>query len=218
MKLSNKKYILFDLDGTLIDSKRGIFSAIYYTFERLGLREDDETVLNSFIGPSIGASFRRQYGFSEIQANEAVEIYREYYSEKGVHEYVLYDGIESLLIKLKADGKTLGVATKKPDNYAKLIIKELGFNQYFDLVCGSTLTETHDSKAHIIKECAEQLGACSFDEVVMIGDTKYDCLGANEAGVDCIGVLYGYGCEDELRKHGATEIAVDMTDLTKLLM
>lgn len=218
MKLSNKQYILFDLDGTLIDSKRGIFSAIYYTFERLGLHEDDESVLNSFIGPSIGASFRRQYGFSDLQANEAVEIYREYYSEKGVHEYTLYDGIEDLLIKLKAAGKTLGVATKKPDNYAKLIIEELGFNQYFDIVCGSTLTETHDSKAHIIKGCAEQLGASSFQEVVMIGDTKYDCSGSNEAGVDCIGVLYGYGCEYELKEHGATAIAKDMTALTALLV
>lgn len=218
MKLfKDKKAIMFDLDGTVIDSKEGIFNAIHYTFNKLGMKEEDESVLNKFIGPSIGASFMRLYGFSEEDANNAVKIYREYYGSKGVLECKPYEGLEQLLIKLKAEGKKLGIATKKPDMYAQQIITNLGFDKYFDVVCGSHPSENHDSKAHIIEQCVAILCG-DKDNAIMIGDTKYDVIGSNEAKVDCIGVLYGYGSLKELQAENATAIAEDMNGLTELLI
>ena len=215
--LHEKQVILFDLDGTVIDSKPGIFNAIAYTLDRLGMKEDDLSVLNKFIGPSIGASFKDIYGFDEQGALDAVEIYREYYSTKGILECKPYTGIEQLFKALKRDGKRIGLATKKPEPFAKSIVENLEFNKYFDFVCGSGLDETHDSKAHIIARCASQLSPDNNSNVVMIGDTKYDAIGANNAGVDCIGVLYGYGCEQELRDEGIIAIAKDMHALHTLL-
>lgn len=212
-----KNVILFDLDGTVIDSKQGIFNALYYTFDKLGMPRGEK--LDRFIGPSIGASFMKIYGFNVEQAHNAVAIYREYYSTKGILECSLYDGIIELVLALKKDGKRVGIATKKPAEFTLSILKNLKVDQHFDAICGSDLSETHDSKAHIIKKGALLLSQkIDLSDVVMVGDTKYDIIGSNDAGVNSIGILYGYGTREELTEHGATWICENMEQLSRLLL
>lgn len=193
VSLSHKNVVLFDLDGTVINSKEGIFNSIYYVFEKLSIKENDITKLNKFIGPSIASSFKTLYNMTEEQAVYAVNIYREYYKEKGVYECHAYDGLEDLLIKLKKQNKKIGIATKKPEPYAVLALEKLNLVKYFDLICGSSFDETNDDKSHIISRCANQLSNGNLSSVVHIGDTHYDIIGAKKANVDSIGVLYGFG-------------------------
>lgn len=215
----DKQAVLFDLDGTVIDSKEGIFNALYYTFDKLGMKHPQVEIMNKFIGPSIGSSFMTQFSFTPEDADNAVSIYREYYSTKGVFECTLYDGISELVSELKAANIKVGLATKKPESFAKIIMKNFQLDSIFDSICGSDLVEKHDSKAHIIKHCATLLSSkADLNDVVMVGDTKYDIIGSHEAKVDSIGVLYGYGTRDELIKYNATYIVKTMSDLRKLLL
>ncbi len=212
----NKKAILFDLDGTVIDSMEGIFNALYYMFDKVSVEVKSKDELYRFIGPSIGSTLMTCYSFEEKAAEDAVEIYREYYSTKGLLECSPYDGIEELLKTLKLQGKKIALATKKPEVFSIKIIENLGFSQYFDAVCGASLKDNDNSKMGII-ERAVSLLETSKSDVVMIGDTQYDAIGAVDAGVDCIGGLYGFGEEDELTRNGATKIAKDVAELTKIL-
>lgn len=214
---SNKSVILFDLDGTVINSKEGIFNSIYYVFEKLSMKEDDTAKLNKFIGPSIASSFKNLYNMAEEEAVHAVNIYREYYKNKGVFECHAYDGLEDLLIKLKKQNKKIGIATKKPEPYAILALEKINLAKYFDLICGSSFDETNDDKSHIISRCANELSDGNLTSVIHIGDTHYDIIGAKKANVDCIGVLYGFGKENELINKGANAIAKDMEELKKML-
>lgn len=197
-----KKAILFDLDGTVINSKEGIFNSIDYTLNKLGMGKASDDIKQKFIGPAIGYSFKTLYGFSEEEAENAVNIYREYYGETGIFEMEAYKGLERVLAKLKSQGKKLAIATKKPEMYAKRIITYLGFDKYFDLVCGAMSEEADNSKSHIIKRAYTGLGA-KAEKALMIGDTKFDILGAKEAGVMSFGVGYGFGTKEELYAHGA---------------
>lgn len=214
--LKEKNAILFDLDGTVINSKEGIFNSIDYTLEKLGMEKADYETKAKFIGPAIGYSFKTLYGFSEEQAENAVNIYREYYGETGIFEMEPYEGLEKLLKKLKAQGKKIAIATKKPEMYAKRIITYLDFDKYFDLVCGAKSEEADNSKSHIIKRAFEGLNARK-DEALMIGDTKFDIIGAKGAGVISLGVGYGFGTKEELIENGAEYYAETMDELYDML-
>ncbi len=208
---------LFDLDGTVIDSKDGIFGGIRYTMERLKMGEMPESIMRQFIGPSIGASFRRHYQFTLEQAEQAVSIYREYYGVQGLLECRLYDGIRELALRLKAQGKKVALATKKPEMYAKKIMDNLHMTEIFDGIHGSDPDDHIEDKGYVLLRAIEKQGITDKSQVLMVGDTKYDCIGAEIAGVDCLGVLYGYGNEADLLEHGAAGIAHTMAELTELL-
>lgn len=215
MQFKEKTCVLFDLDGTVIDSKGGIFKSIDYTLEKLNLEPTDENMKSRFIGPSIGASMIREYGMDEQQAQQAVDIYREYYSTKGVLDFELYEGIAELIKTLKAQGKKVAIATKKPEHFAKIIIESVDFSDCIDIVTGSSLTELSESKGHIINRAATAL-TDDMSNVVHIGDTRYDYEGAKEFNIDCIGVLYGYGVAEEF--DSGCVIAPTVKDLSKLLL
>jgi len=217
MKLSSKSIILFDLDGTVIDSQEGIFNALHYTFKKLNIKQENADEFIKFIGPSIGSTFQTLYGMSAEQASFATKIYREYYSTKGLLECSLYDDMEKLLDMLKKQGKKLAIATKKPELFAKQIITNLKLDKYFTAVCGTDLNEASETKTHIIKSAMQKLGATNNADVLMVGDTKYDAIGAVEAGVDCVGVLHGFGSSDELFEHGCIAVAKDSAELIKML-
>lgn len=216
MELFNKKAVLFDLDGTVIDSQDGIFNALEYMFNKLGFRCGDRSEYHCFIGPSIGATLRIKYGFTEEAAENAVSVYREYYGTRGYLECAAYDGIEKILRELKSSGKLVALATKKPEIFSVKIIEELKLGKYFDAVCGSELTDHHDSKAHILENAAAAL-KLPYEECVMVGDTKYDAIAAREIGMDCIGVLYGFGDREQLVANGAEYIAEDTEELFRML-
>lgn len=211
------QYVLFDLDGTLIDSEQGITESASYALAKFGIIEDPEN-LRHFIGPPLFQSFSVFYGFSEEKSAKAVEYYREYFGEKGVYQNTVYDGIETLLQKLHAEGKTLILATSKYEYYAKLIIEYLGFSKYFTFAAGSLKDGRRGTKAEVITYILEQMGITDRSRAVMIGDRKHDIEGANETGLDSIGVLYGFGDYEELTSHGATHIAKNTDEIFEIVM
>lgn len=204
--------ILFDLDGTIIDSKPGIVNCIKYALDQLGISEPNEAVFNNFIGPPLYYSFRKQYGFDDETAKFAVEKYRERYSAVGVTECSLYDDVKDALefIYGKAD---IRLATLKPTHYAERILSDLGVRRYFGEVIGSTPEHSQPDKSEII--AAALRNAAHPASAVMIGDRKYDIDGAAAVGIDSIGVLYGYGTKEELSS--ATYILNDISELKLLL-
>lgn len=211
-----KKYLLFDLDGTLTDSAPGIMNSIRYTLRHYNLPDMTDTELRRFIGPPLIVSFGRYLGFSPDKAAEAVNVYREYFATKGLFENAVYDGIPEALEKLKISGFTLAVSTSKPEVYAKRILEHFDMAKYFDEICGIPLGDETMTKAMVIATTLEKLGVEDKSLALMVGDRDYDVKGAKENGIECMGVLYGYGSDDELGSAGAivsAETPRDMADI-----
>lgn len=210
--------ILFDLDGTLTDPGEGITNSVAHALKKLGIPVPERRALYKFIGPPLYQSFMDFYGLDREKALEAVEFYREYYRDRGIWENEVYAGIPELLAKLKGADKRLLVATSKPENFALQILEHFDLRQYFDRVAGSTLDSSRVEKADVIRYALEQQGIAPGPSVVMVGDREHDVLGARKAGLDCIGVLFGYGDAPELQKAGAARIAATVEELAGLLL
>ena len=197
------KVCLFDLDGTITDSAPGIVNSVIYALNKLGIEETDREKLLAFIGPPLTESFQKFYGFSEEESWKGVEYYREYYEEKGIFECAVYEGLEETLKKLKDSGRELIVSTSKPEVYAKQIIEHFGLTGYFDYVAGMELDGGRGTKAQVIEYALKACRIENIKEVLMIGDREHDVLGAESLGIDCAGVLYGFGSREELKTAGA---------------
>ena len=197
------KNIIFDLDGTVTDSKPGIVKGVQYALHCYGVEEPDLDKLTSFVGPPLYKSFMNYLGCSEDEAKEVVECYREYYAETGLYENALYDGIEALLYMLKEKGYRLLIASSKPRIYVKRILSYFRVMRYFDIVEGSELDSSRTDKAELLSYVLAKWDL-KADECVMVGDRKHDVMGAKANGMDSIAVGYGYGSEDELSKAGPT--------------
>lgn len=200
--------MLFDLDGTLTNPGLGITNSVAYALKKYGIDVKDRTELYKFIGPPLLNSFQDYYGFSEEQAAQAVEYYREYYQKTGIYENYVYEGIPELLKELKAEGITLLVATSKPEPFARLIMEHYHLADYFTYIAGATMdNKTRVKKADVIRYAMQNCEAEDKKKLVMVGDRKHDILGAKEVGIDSVGVLFGYGDREELEQAGATYIA-----------
>lgn len=208
--------ILFDLDGTLTDTGLGVTNAAAYALEQYGITVLDRTELERFVGPPLHESFMRFYGFSEEQAFEAVEVYREYYRDKGLFENTIYNGMEAVLKQLSEARKTLLVATSKPEVFARRILEKLGIADYFTYIAGANLDGTRTKKAEVIAYALREGGIEDGTKAVMVGDREYDIFGAREFGMDSIGVLFGYGSRGELEAAGATYIAESVEDIWEI--
>jgi len=214
---SMKSIIFFDLDGTISDPKIGITKAVQYALQSFGIHISNTNDLCKFIGPPLWNSFKDFYGFDETKTKKAVEKYREYYTVKGIYENILYDGMDAMLKKLKAQSKTLIVATSKPTITAQRVLEYFNLQQYFTFVSGSELNGERSDKKEIIQYAIEKNSIKNLSDCIMVGDRKHDIIGANGARIDSIGVLYGYGNFDELTEAGAKYIVKDITELSKLL-
>ena len=212
-----KEYLLFDLDGTLTDPKEGITKSVQYALNAFGIEVRDLDELCCFIGPPLKDSFMEYYGFTEADVKKAVLIYREYFSTKGLYENVVFDGTREVLNALSQRGKKLYVASSKPEVFVKEILKHFDLDSFFAFMGGSDLEEKRVKKADVIRYVLEENHITDLDQVVMIGDRKHDVLGAQEAGIDSIGVLYGYGSREELKEAGADVLAERIFDLQNLL-
>ncbi len=212
------KYILFDLDGTLTDPAVGITTSVAYALEKFGIKVDDISTLNHFIGPPLLDSFMEDYGFTEDQAKNAIEYYRERFRVKGLYENIVYDGILGMLKELKKSGKELILATSKPEPFAKEIMQHFGLDKYFLFIAGSNFDGTRTAKSEVIEYALENAGVIDKTSCIMIGDRKHDIAGAKKTALDSIGVLYGYGSREELESAGATYIAETVDDITKLII
>lgn len=210
------KYILFDLDGTLTDPKEGITKSVAYSLKKMRNIEVDVEELTKFIGPPLMDSYSEYYGFTEEESRKAIEYYREYFKDKGIYENIIYDGIKELLEKLKNKGKVLVVATSKPTVFAEVIIRHFDLEGYFTFIVGSNLDGSRTRKSEVIEAALKKLGINDLADVVMIGDRKHDIMGAKEVNVDSIGVVYGYGSFDELKKAGADHVVNSVNELSML--
>ncbi|QWG50375.1 HAD family hydrolase [Bacillus mycoides] len=204
---------LFDLDGTLTDPKEGIINAVLYVLEKMGIEEVNISELDSFIGPPIQQSFADRYNMNEIEVERAVFYFREYLKQSGLLENKVYDGIGALLQELKDAGNRLFVATSKPTVFAKQVIEHFQLTSFFEEIVGSNLDGTRIKKEEIIAHILQTNEELQKEEMVMIGDRKHDVIGANSNGIASIGVLYGYGNENELSDAGAIYIVKDVEEL-----
>lgn len=211
--------ILFDLDGTLTDPKLGITSCVQYALEAIGQPEPDNNKLIPFIGPPLKEMFMSYCNVDEEMGEYLVAKYRERFSTVGMFENEIYDGIRELLISLKQSSKKIAVATSKPQIFSEKILEHFDIKDLFDVIVGSELNGKRTNKADVIKEVIEQFGE-GFDvnQAVMVGDRKYDVIGAKEYGIKTIGVTYGYGGTDELTAAGADYIVESVDDLGELLL
>lgn len=217
MKLTAYDVILFDLDGTLTDAGTGITKSIQYALSRFGIREQNPGLLVSFIGAPLFDSLRNRYSLDEPEARQAVEFYREYYSDFGIYENAVYPGIPELLGELKEKGKKLVVATLKPVVFAERVLNHFGLDDYFNLVAGSGLDAAGLSKTQIIQQALSKLTDVSKEKVVMVGDRGHDVIGARKNGIDSIAVTYGYGTLEELQNANPMHIADSVESLRMLL-
>lgn len=214
--------ILFDLDGTLTDPKVGITTATAAALAHFGIYENPDR-LTHFIGPPLDESFPEFYGFDQGQVDTATEKFREYYVREGWLENVPYPGMDKLLRDLKAAGKHLMVATSKPKETAVKILEHFGMAQYFDRIFGAPLDNQEGAKkVNVIRNALSWANSAwdgwDYSGAVMVGDRRHDVVGAHQAGLPCIGVLYGYGDRAEHENAGADFIAADLADLRRLLL
>ena len=209
--------VLFDLDGTLTDPGEGITNSVAYALNKLNIKVKDKTELYNFIGPPLIDSFMKYYDMSYKDGLKAVDYYREYFGVTGIFENQVFDGIHELLADIKKSGRTISLATSKPEVYAKKILEHFDLTQYFDFVGGATMDETRSKKVDVIAYTIKQLSVTDKSKVVMIGDRHHDIEGANQNGIDSIGVLFGYGDREELETAGATYIAETINDILKFL-
>ena len=211
------QYILFDLDGTLTNPEIGITSSVMYALEKFGVKVEDRKELHPFIGPPLSYSFQNYYGLSEADSELAIKYYRERFSVKGLYENEVYNGVEKALQQLKESGKTLIIATSKPEEFTLKILEHFDLLKYFDFVAGATMDGSRGEKADVIRYALEISEIEDKSEAIMIGDRKYDILGAKENGLESIGVLFGFGDHKELSEAGANYIAESIEDILKYL-
>ena len=211
------KTILFDLDGTLTDNSEGIIKSARFALDRMGYSNEPDSVLRRFIGPPLHDSFMNFYGFSKEKAFEAVDNYRVRYREKGVYESELFSGLREMLLALREKGAKLCVATSKPLVFTEVILKQHDVYDLFEFIVGANLDGSLTDKTEIIREVLRRIGETG-EPAVMVGDRSFDIVGANNCGIQSVGVYYGFADPGELEEAGATYIANTVPELQEILL
>ena len=210
--------ILFDLDGTLTDSGQGILNSIRYALTQLEHPIPDDHLLKTFIGPPLKTSFEQTLGMSLAESQAAIALYRDYFREKGIFENQIYPGIPELLADLKDQKKQLLVATSKPEVFAQQILEHFELSHFFEIIIGASMDSSRSKKSDVIAYALKNTDTINPAETIMVGDRKYDILGAKENQLASLGVLYGYGSFEELQAAKADYIAKSTEDLRKILL
>lgn len=213
--MSRYDLVLFDLDGTLTDSKEGIIKSLQYALSFYNI-EKTEKELMKFIGPPIAEIFKELLSTDDTdEINRGVALFRERYNKKGYLENAVYDGVAEMLCRLKSAGVSLAVATSKPEYYAKLILQNFKLDEYFDYVCGASLDGKLCKKKDVITKSKDNV---AHKKAVMVGDRFYDLVGAEEVGIDAIGVSYGYAKKGELEVYPNVCIATTPKDVADFIL
>lgn len=200
-------HILFDLDGTITDPAEGITTCVRHALHCQGIEEESYENLCRMIGPPLAEGFRDFYGMDEEHAWQAVRDFRELFAEIGVEKNIPYPGMKETLLRLRRAGKVLCVATSKPEAFARAIADRFGLTECFDFIGGASMDQTRTKKAEVIAYVLEHVGSPRPEQVLMVGDRLHDVKGAEAFGIDCVGVLYGYGSREELAGAGACFLA-----------
>lgn len=216
------KYVFFDLDGTITEPEEGIINGVLFALSKFGITVEDRTTLYPYIGPPLRDSFRDYHGLSEEDTEQAILYYREYYSTKGIYQNDIMPGMEQAFQTLRQHGCHLYVATSKPELYAKQILQHLKLDGYFDIIAGSTFDKARDTKAAVIEYLITGIAADqvkpSADEIIMVGDRKFDVIGARAFGIDTIGVLFGYGSKEEFEACDCRYVAADAEEMVQMIL
>ena len=209
------KAVFFDLDGTLTDSGEGIINCAILALEHFGLPIPSREALRVFVGPPLDQSFIN-HGVPADKTDEAIRVYRSRYTTVGKFENFPYPGVEELLQKLKNAGCRLFVATSKPEGMSVEILEKFDLAHYFEKICGATLDGSRSHKADVIAYLLGQVDG--VENVVMVGDTAFDVIGAKAHGIPTIGVSWGYGKVSDMTDAGAVSIANSMEELYDQIM
>jgi len=212
------KYILMDLDGTITNPAEGITRCFEYALNHFGIEVESRSELEQFIGPPLRKSFMDGFGFDEEKAEQAVAKYRERFVPTGMYENEVYEGMEQALQALKEAGKILIVATSKPEHMAKKILEYFHLDNYFEDICGSCDDGNRNEKDEVIRYALEKHHITDLNNVLMVGDRKFDVIGAAKCGLNCMGVLYGFGDREELNEAGAAYIAETVEDMARMIV
>ncbi len=210
--------VLFDFDGTFCETGPGVMRSVAYAAERMGLPALEEETLRTFIGPPIGEQFQKIFHLSDEETTQAVALYRERYTEKGMYELAFYDGMVPLARKLREAGAKAAIASCKPEYFIHRILAYLGEEQLFDAVAGAELNGGRAQKEEVMACAFERCGCGADVNAVLIGDTKYDARGARRMETPMIGVLWGYGTETEMRAEGVERFVRTVEELQGLLI
>ncbi len=204
-------HIFFDLDGTLTDPKQGFVRSVRFALSELSIELDSDINLESYIGPPMHHTFRKLCGDDHL-AEAAILLYRERYAEIGLFENELYEGVTECLEQIVGTAESLHVATSKPTVFSKRIIEHFGLDQYFDVVFGSNLDGSLSDKTELLEHILESQ-EITPQNAVMIGDRRFDMIGARNHGIRALGALWGYGSKDELINAGADEICAHPAEI-----
>lgn len=211
------KAIVFDFDGTICDTGEGILKSAKFALDAYNIDAKEWNELTEFIGPPLFVTFQEKYNQTASQAELLVKKFRERYTNIGVYESCLYDGVENLLASLKNDGIKIGIASSKPQDYIQTLLNKFDVSKYFDAVCGTSFNADCESKQSIIARCLKALDTDAKD-AIMVGDRFYDIEGARANRMDCIGVLWGYGSKFEFIEYSAKFIAEKMQDIESIAL
>lgn len=210
-------HIFFDLDGTLINSGLGIINAVKYALNKYGIKENNPIILKSFVGPPLNQQFIDCYNFSFEQSLEAVQYFREYYSIKGILENNVYPQIPELLNILAQNDLKLLIASSKPEKFVNMILAQHNLLKYFSFIGGSLLDGSRINKDDVISYVINEMQINNFNDCLMVGDRKYDILGAKKFKFTSVGVTYGYGDYSELQKAKADYLIDNPLDLINII-
>lgn len=208
--------VFFDFDGTIADTGEGIFSSVSYAIAAMGFPPLPDSRLRTFIGPPIFNSFRRELGMNDEQSAKAVEKYRERYSESGIYQLEVYEGIEELIRDLKNSGIKVAIASSKPEKFVVRLVEFLKMDSLIDFIAAPESDKAPESKAVLVEKAVKHFGV-DKSRALMVGDRCFDIDGANGAGIKSIGVTFGYGSREELEKTGSTYIADNTDDIRKII-
>jgi phosphoglycolate phosphatase len=213
--------ILFDLDGTLSDSARGILAALRHAFVVNGLPPMDARTEREVLGPPFYESLPPLIGDVPLEA--IIAAYRESYSATdsrgagGMFDTAVFPGVAELVESLRANGCRLAIATSKPERYAVPIVEHLGLADQFDVIGGDALDGSRGTKALVIAEVLRRLGNPAPSEVWMIGDRRHDVEGARAHGIESVGVRWGYALPGELEAAAPWAICTTATEVGNVI-
>lgn len=210
--------VIFDFDGTICDTGEGILKSAKYALDAFGYKTpDDYRELTCFIGPPLLVTFQEEFGADANQAEELVKKFRERYTNTGLYESELYDGVKELLARLKDDGIKIGIASSKPQAYVEKLLEKFNVIKYFDSICAVSFTADCETKASIISRCLAELDA-KGNETIVVGDRKFDIEGAKANYIDSVAVLWGYGNKIEFVEAGAKFIVEKVDDIESVAL
>lgn len=215
MEKQKFKLIIFDLDGTLVDTSEGIFDCYNFALKKMGVAEPYD--LNGVIGGPLVKTFKNHFGLEEKQAKLATNIYRKHYAEVGIDKSKLYDGIYECLLSLKNAGYKLAVATLKAEKLAIPLLTNLGIAQFFDIIHGVD-SDDKLTKSDLINICLTELKV-EKREAILVGDSIHDKNGADLSNIDFLPVTYGFGFDKnfDFSKINCFTIANSTQEISKII-